>query len=56
LEEYNTQPNGGTLIWADSFNGIGVHLNQRDVTFVAISRAPLAKIEPFKKRMGWSFN
>jgi predicted dithiol-disulfide oxidoreductase (DUF899 family) len=41
--------------WADNFNAIGVHLNQRDVTFVAISRAPLAKIEPFKKRMGWSF-
>jgi predicted dithiol-disulfide oxidoreductase (DUF899 family) len=41
--------------WADNFNGIGVHLNQRDVTFVAVSRAPLAKIEPFKKRMGWSF-
>jgi predicted dithiol-disulfide oxidoreductase (DUF899 family) len=41
--------------WADNFNGIGVHLNHRDVTFVAISRAPLAKIEPFKQRMGWSF-
>ena len=41
--------------WADNFNGSGVHLNHRDVTFVAISRAPLAKIEPFKKRMGWSF-
>lgn len=41
--------------WADNFNGIDVHLNHRDVTFVAISRAPLAKIEPFKKRMGWSF-
>jgi predicted dithiol-disulfide oxidoreductase (DUF899 family) len=41
--------------WADNFNDIVVHLNQRDVTFVAISRAPLAKIEPFKKRMGWSF-
>src|SRR5262249_33281626 len=41
--------------WADNFNGIDVHLNQRDVTFVAISRAPLAKIEPFKKRMGWTF-
>ena len=33
-----------------------VHLAQRDVAFVAISRAPLAKIEPFKKRMGWRFN
>lgn len=41
--------------WADSFNGSGIHLNQRDVTFVAISRAPLAKIESFKKRMGWNF-
>jgi predicted dithiol-disulfide oxidoreductase (DUF899 family) len=41
--------------WADNFNGIDVHLNHRDVTFVAISRASLARIEPFKKRMGWSF-
>lgn len=41
--------------WADNFNGIIVHLNHRDVTMVAISRAPLGKIEAFKKRMGWSF-
>ena len=41
--------------WADNFNGIGVHLNHRDVTFVAISRAPLDKLEAFKKRMGWRF-
>lgn len=41
--------------WADSFNGSSVHLNHRDTTFVAISRAPLAKIEPFKQRMGWNF-
>jgi predicted dithiol-disulfide oxidoreductase (DUF899 family) len=41
--------------WADTFNSNIVHLNHRDVTFVAISRAPLAEIEPFKKRMGWSF-
>ena len=41
--------------WADNFNGIGVHLKHRDVSFVAISRAPLTRIEPFKKRMGWSF-
>ncbi len=33
-----------------------VHLAQRDVAFVAVSRAPVAKIEPFKKRMGWRFN
>ncbi len=41
--------------WADNFDGIDVHLAHRDVSFVAISRAPLAKIEAFKKRMGWSF-
>ncbi len=41
--------------WADHYDGPGVHLNHRDVTFVAISRAPLAKIEAFKKRMGWRF-
>src|SRR5207248_8513448 len=36
-------------------DALPIYLNHRDVTFVAISRAPLAKIEPFKKRMGWSF-
>jgi len=41
--------------WADNFDPIGVHLNHRDVTLVAISRAPLAKIESFRKRMGWTF-
>jgi predicted dithiol-disulfide oxidoreductase (DUF899 family) len=41
--------------WADNFNPNVVHLNQRDVSFVAISRAPIAKIEAFKKRMGWNF-
>lgn len=41
--------------WADNFNGIDVHLKQRDVTFLAISRAPLPRIEAFKKRMGWTF-
>lgn len=41
--------------WADHFDGPGVHLNHRDVTFVAISRAPLSKLDAFKKRMGWKF-
>jgi predicted dithiol-disulfide oxidoreductase (DUF899 family) len=41
--------------WADSFNGTDIHLAHRDVSLVAISRAPLAKIAAFKKRMGWSF-
>jgi len=33
-----------------------VHLAQRDVSFAAISRAPLSKLEAFKKRMSWMFN
>ena len=41
--------------WADNFNGIPIHLNHRDVTFTAVSRAPLARIEAYRKRMGWSF-
>ncbi len=40
---------------ADTFDGAVKHLPARDTTFVAISRAPLAKLEAFKKRMGWSF-
>jgi predicted dithiol-disulfide oxidoreductase (DUF899 family) len=41
--------------WADNFNGIPIHLNHRDVTFTAVSRAPFAKIDAYRKRMGWSF-
>jgi predicted dithiol-disulfide oxidoreductase (DUF899 family) len=41
--------------WADNFNGIPIHLNHRDVTFTAVSRAPLTKIDAYRKRMGWSF-
>ncbi len=41
--------------WADSFNGIPIHLAHRDVSFTAVSRAPLARIETYRKRMGWSF-
>jgi predicted dithiol-disulfide oxidoreductase (DUF899 family) len=41
--------------WADNFNDIIVHLNHRDTTMIAISRAALPKLEKFKKRMGWTF-
>jgi predicted dithiol-disulfide oxidoreductase (DUF899 family) len=41
--------------WADNFNSIIIHLNQRDVGMVAISRAPLERLAAFKRRMGWSF-
>lgn len=40
---------------ADTFDGAVVHLAQRDVSFVAISRATLPEIEEFKGRMGWRF-
>jgi predicted dithiol-disulfide oxidoreductase (DUF899 family) len=40
---------------ADTFNPNLVHLTQRDVALVAVSRAPIEKILPFKKRMGWTF-
>jgi predicted dithiol-disulfide oxidoreductase (DUF899 family) len=41
--------------WADNFNGIIVHLNQRDVTMIAASRAPYSKLAAYEKRMGWTF-
>lgn len=41
--------------WADSYDGFIVHLAQRDVTMVAVSRAPLEKLKAYKRRMGWSF-
>jgi len=40
---------------ADHFGGALPHLAARDVSFVAVSRAPLAEIEKFRKRMGWEF-
>jgi predicted dithiol-disulfide oxidoreductase (DUF899 family) len=40
---------------ADHSDGMTVHLAHRDVTFVAVSRAPLAEIERFRRRMGWQF-
>ncbi len=41
--------------WADSFNGITAHLNHRDVSMIAVSRAPYEKLAPYRKRMGWNF-
>ena len=39
----------------DGFNGSAVHLANHDVTLCAVSRAPLAKLQTYKRRMGWSF-
>src|SRR4051812_14198922 len=40
---------------ADGFDGFGVHLANHDVTLAAVSRAPLAKLQSYKRRMGWTF-
>src|SRR5262249_51697796 len=52
-----TRPEGckHCSFWADHYDAMQVHLNHRDVTMVVVSRAPLAKIEAFRKRMGWRF-
>src|SRR4026207_1242131 len=40
---------------ADGFNGVAVHLANHDITLSAVSRAPLAKLQAYKQRMGWTF-
>jgi len=40
---------------ADGFNGFAIHLANHDVMLWAVSRAPLAKLQPYKRRMGWTF-
>ena len=42
--------------WMDNFDRIVVHLNHRDITMAAVSQAPVAAIEAYRKRMGWTFN
>ena len=41
--------------WADNFDPVIVHMNQRDVSMVAVSRAPYTRLAAYRKRMGWSF-
>jgi len=41
--------------WADSFDGVTVHLAHRDVTFVCVSRAPYERLADYRSRMGWRF-
>lgn len=45
----------GCSFTADSLDGDVVHLEHHDVTFVAVSRAPLERLDAYKRRMGWSF-
>jgi predicted dithiol-disulfide oxidoreductase (DUF899 family) len=45
----------GCSFTVDSLDGDVVHLNHHDVTFVAVSRAPLERLHAYRRRMGWSF-
>ena len=42
--------------WGDNISGTSIHMAHRDVSFVAVSRGELDRIEAYKKRMGWDFN
>jgi predicted dithiol-disulfide oxidoreductase (DUF899 family) len=46
----------GCSFFADHVDGPNIHLSHHDVSFVAVSRAPLSEIDAYKKRMGWRFN
>jgi len=46
----------GCSFFSDHVDGPNQHLSHHDVTFVAVSRAPLPELEAYKKRMGWRFN
>ena len=41
--------------WADSYDGVPVHLNERDISFAVVSRARLETLSAYKERMGWGF-
>jgi len=45
----------GCSLLADNVDGAVVHLEQRDVAFIAASRGPLGRLDRYKRRMGWSF-
>jgi predicted dithiol-disulfide oxidoreductase (DUF899 family) len=53
--EYELGACPGCTNLADGFDGTLLHLNQRDVTFVCFSRAPIDRLAAYKKRMGWHF-
>ncbi len=40
---------------ADGFNGFAIHLEHHDVAMIAVSRAPMAALQTYKRRMGWTF-
>ncbi|RYZ83225.1 MAG: DUF899 domain-containing protein [Proteobacteria bacterium] len=52
----NNEGCAGCSSQADGVDGAKAHFESKDVSFVAVSRAPIEKIEAFKKRMGWKFH
>jgi predicted dithiol-disulfide oxidoreductase (DUF899 family) len=42
--------------WADHYDSVNLHIGQRDIALIVVSRAPWKEISPFKKRMGWKFD
>jgi predicted dithiol-disulfide oxidoreductase (DUF899 family) len=42
--------------WADHYDSVNLHIGQRDIALIVVSRAPWKEIAPFKKRMGWKFD
>ncbi|MEM7099157.1 MAG: DUF899 domain-containing protein [Pseudomonadota bacterium] len=41
--------------WADGYDPMIIHMEQRDISFVAVSRAPVEKLQAYRDRMGWDF-
>lgn len=50
-----TTPCVGCAFEADHVSGALTHLNNHDVSYAAVARAPIGEIEPFRRRMGWEF-
>jgi predicted dithiol-disulfide oxidoreductase (DUF899 family) len=53
-KDYRFDTDDGTRTLAELFDGLLPHLHARDVTLLLVSRAPLAKLQAYKRRMGWS--
>lgn len=55
---FGPESNNGCPIcsfWADNFNGINIHLNQRNMNMIVVSRAPFEKLSAYQNKMGWNF-
>lgn len=60
VQHFMFGPDAGTgcpicSFWADGYDPLIVHLNQRDITMVVVSRGPIEKLEAYRQSMGWQF-